>query len=223
MHDIEANKPPDIAPSIEPVLPSVIPDAISLDLSELPDASFTPVGEETLDQLADLPPIPATTGRRQSRAPSLGPLTSPRKASRAPSLGPLTSPRKASRPPSRRNSRAPSVQPSVVETNGALDPSSALAPSHGRTSRRSSRAPSLGPAATSSAFQRTVVTEEITEVISVTESSGPGATFTVPEETGDSSLFLGNDFSNQFEDAQMHGGLYPDLPQNHGHDDNFSL
>lgn len=190
----------------------MVQDAISQDLSELPDASFAPVGEEILDQLADLPPIPTA-----------GPLTSPRKASRASSLGPLTSPRKTSHPPSRRTSRAPSVQPSIVETNGALAPSSALAPNHGRASRRSSRAPSLGPVGSSSSLQRTAVTE-ITEVTtkSVQEATGPGATFSVPEE-GDSSLFLGNDFNNQFEDAQMQGGLYPDLTQHTGHDDTFGL
>lgn len=173
----------------------MVQDAISQDLSELPDASFAPVGEETLDQLADLPPIPIA--RRTSRAPSLGPLTSPRKASRAPSLGPLASPRKGSRPPSRRTSRAPSVQPSATaEKNGALEPSSALAPTQGRASRRSSRAPSLGPAAAST----TVITEEITE-------TSVGATFSVPE--GDSSLFV-----------DQPGGLYPDLTQT-GYDDIF--
>lgn len=178
----------------------MVQDAISQDLSELPDASFAPIGEETLDQLADLPPIPTAGGRRTSRAPSLGPLTSPRKASRAPSLGPLTSPRKGSRPPSRRGSRAPSVQPSVAavaETNGALDPSSTLAPNYGYASRRSSRAPSLGPTMT------TVVTEEVTETTIV------GASSSVPEGEGDSSLFLGPP-----------GGLYPDLTQT-GYDDIF--
>lgn len=141
----------------------MVQDAISQDLSELPDASFAPVGEETLDQLADLPPIPTAGGRRTSRAPSIGPLTSPRKGSR---------------PPSRRTSRAPSVQRSVAaETNTALDPSSALVPNHGRASRRSSRAPSTEP----TAVNTTIVTEEVTE-------ASVGATFSVPE--GDSSLFI---------------------------------
>lgn len=176
----------------------MVQDAISQDLSELPDASFAPVGEDALDQIADLPPIPTIPtagGRRTSRAPSLGPLTSPRKASRAPSLGPSTSPRKGSRPPSRRTSRAPSVQPSLAavgaEANGALDPSSALAPNNGRASRRSSRAPSLGPTAANST---TVITEEVTE-------TSVGATFSVPE--GDSSLFMEDQFDS----------LYPDLTQ----------
>lgn len=176
----------------------MVQDAISQDLSELPDASFAPIGEDTLDQLADLPPIPTAGGRRTSRAPSLG-LTSPRKASRAPSLGPLRSPRKGSRPSSRRNSRAPSVQPSAAalsaDANGALDPTSSLAPNHGLVSRRTSRAPSLGPTVTNT----TVITEEVTEASTV------GATFSVPE--GDSSLFL-----DQFD------GLYPDLTQT-GHND----
>lgn len=224
------------------MLPAVVREAISEDLSELPDASFAPVGEETLDQLADLPPI--LTGRRMSRAPSLGPLTSPRKAGRALSLGPLTSPRKASRPPSRRTSRAPSVQPSgVVSTpkvasragsrapslppNGGLEPSSAY---NGRpASRRSSRAPSLGPVAPASPVGQMVeevresvlVREEITQKITteVVESTGPGATFSVPDE-GDTSLF-GTDFDDQFQDGQMHGELYPDLTGHH--DDSFGL
>jgi hypothetical protein len=128
---------------------------ISQDLSELPD-----VTDETLDQITDLP-LPGRTSRAGSRAPSLGPLSSPRKR-RAPSLEPLSSPKKlratsqepqplASSPrkrapstgptgsprkgPSRRTSRAPSLDPVPVEPRAPSPPAepTPYKPSPGRT------------------------------------------------------------------------------------------
>lgn len=176
-------------------------------MSELPDASFSHIGDETLDQLADLPPIP-TTGRAVSRGPSMSPRKGvPRRASRGLSAQPNGA---SSKPASRAGSRAPSLGPTPN-----LGPSSAA---KGRTSRRSSRVPSLGPAPESSApaapsSPPKIIGETTTTIIEKTgpvEASpvvpGGGSTFAVPEDDIDESSFFGQDLG-----TSPTQGLYPDL------------
>jgi hypothetical protein len=184
-------------------------------MSELPDASFGPVGDERLDQLADLPPIP-TTGRASSRAPSMSPRKAARRSSRAPSLQPNGA---SSKPASRAGSRAPSLGPVPN-----LAPSSA-AKEH--SSRRSSRAPSLGPdtaAAAAAPSSPMPVTQETTTIIEETVTrprpavafTGGGSTFAVPDETDDSSFF-GQNLGTSPTQAE-----YPEF-HTEGGDESFEL
>lgn len=183
-------------------------------MSELPDADDDPAytlgNSETLDQLADLPPIP-TTGRATSRAP-MSPRKTTRPASRRTSCAPSEQPHAAAtpKPASRRTSRAPSLGPTP-----SLQPSTVAQP-NGRTSRRTSRAPSLGPAVPSSPVRRQVVQEEVVIEETVTRTANIGGTFAVPEED-ESSMFYEEHFG--IEPMNGGGGLYPDLPQNGGDND----
>lgn len=194
---------------------------VSAELSELPDASFSLVEDETLDQVADLPPIPTTA--RAARAASRGPSLSPskgvlRRASRGLSAQPTNG--ASSRPISRAGSRAPSLGPIP---NLAPSPADKV-----RTSRRSSRAPSLGPVAESSdailgpPSPMRVVEETTTTIIEKTIFpqpgpivSGGGSTFVVPDESEiDNSSFFGE------AQASPTQGLYPDI---HVDDDSFGF
>ncbi|KIW07259.1 uncharacterized protein PV09_02114 [Verruconis gallopava] len=178
--------PTAVAPSIE--FP-IAREAISNDLSELPDASFTTVDDETLDRLADLPPI-QTTGRR-----SMSPRKTP--TDRRTSLKPNGT---SSKPASSVGSRASSLGPVP-----SFAPDSAT---EGDASRRSPRAPSLGTAAKTvetpdvsssplKAIEKTsvaVASEQTSPVVdfspAVPFTAGGGGTFAVPDETDDSSMFF---------------------------------